>query len=124
MNFEIVKFIVTGWIVVGTQHALLYSMRRWGFFSLRSSSNTAMILSSLLNFFLQKAWAFGAGKSGKDEEEFFWFAISTIAFTLANTWMLELFVKKLKWHENLCQLLVNFILGIISYFVSKSIFGH
>lgn len=86
------------------------------------SSGAAFLLNNLVNFYMQKFWAFGSmdkKRTGKEAGKYTWLAIFTVS---SNFLLLYLLVERWKIHYLLAQIPITIILTVISYFVTRKIF--
>ena len=87
-----------------------------------ASSVIGSVISSVVNFLLQKLWTF----ENKSLEKVHWqviaFIFVSVGYTVANGGMLYLLVDRLHWHYLVAQIIVSSFLGFVSYFISDWIF--
>lgn len=119
------KFVISGCVVALFNVALLYlfvsKLHLYYLFAAAISFAIALVL----NFLLQKYWAFKGVPEGKIVKQFFlFFALVAFNFFL-NLFLMFLFVDKFGIQYLLAQILVTIILAVLNFFVyQRFIFGN
>ncbi|HEY3901957.1 MAG TPA: GtrA family protein [Chthoniobacter sp.] len=121
---KIARFLISGGIVIAAYYVPYYSLTKFFGVWYLLSSVIASIISSLVNFVLQKLWTFENKSIANMHLQVVAFTFVSIGYTIANGGMLYLLVGKLHWHYLVAQIIVSSILGFVSYFISDWIFRN
>jgi len=124
---QISRFLVSGQIVMLTDIAVYYLLlKALGDRRYIKTNNVSSIVSSAVNFMIQKFWVFGDDRPGVLLTQIAAFSVSTVTFTLGGNLILWILVEIFGLKPMPAKFLKIGILGIVSWFVSsKAIFvGH
>jgi putative flippase GtrA len=116
------RFLISGAVVIAAYYAPYYVLTKFFGVWYLVSSVVGSVISSLVNFVLQKLWTFENRSVANMHLQVIAFTFVSIAYTVANGGMLYLLVDKLHWHYLVAQIIVSSILGFVSYFISDWIF--
>lgn len=116
------RFLMSGGLVIAAYFAPYYLLTKFCGVWYLLSSIIASIISSVINFILQKFWTFENKSLAKMHLQVIEFCLVSIGYTAANGGMLYLLVGKLHLQYLLAQVIVSSILGILSYSISGWIF--
>jgi putative flippase GtrA len=119
---KIVRFLVSGAVVITAYYLPYYILTEFFGVWYLASSVVASVISSLINFVLQKLWTFENKSMANVHLQVLAFTFVSIAYTLANGGMLYALVDKLHWHYLGAQIIVSSIIGFVSYFIAGWIF--
>lgn len=114
---KIIKFIAVGCIVAVCNVLLLYYFVNVGHLHYLLASSFSFFVALVLNFFLQKYWAFKGSHEGRAINQFLLFsALVTLNFFL-NLLFMFLFVEKFGIQYLLAQIFTTIILATLNFFV-------
>jgi putative flippase GtrA len=119
---KIARFLISGGIVIAAYYAPYYILTEFCRVPYLVSSVIGSVISSVINFFLQKLWTFKDKSVSTVHLQIVAFIFVSIGYTVANGGMLYLLVGKLHLHYLIAQIIVSSILGFLSYFISDWIF--
>ena len=122
LHRKIVRFLISGCLVIAAYYVPYYLLTQFCGVWYLLSSIIASIISSAINFTLQKFWTFQNRNIADMHLQVIEFCLVSIGYTAANGGMLYLLVGKLHWHYLLAQIIVSSIIGILSYWISEWIF--
>jgi len=119
---KIARFLVSGGIVIAAYYAPYYILTEYFGVWYLASSLIGSIISSVINFVLQKLWTFRDKSVTNVHWQAIIFTLVSIGYTVANGGMLYLLVDKLHLHYLVAQIIVSSTIGFVSYFISDRIF--
>jgi putative flippase GtrA len=116
------RFMMSGGAVLAAYYAPYYLLTEFCGVWYLASSVVGSIISSVVNFILQKFWTFENKSMANVHFQALASAFLAIGFTVANGGMLYILVGELHLHYLLAQLIVSGILCVVSYIISGWIF--
>jgi len=119
---RVARFLISGGLVIAAYYAPYYVLTEFCGVWYLLSSIVASIISSVINFILQKFWTFENKSRVNMHLQVIQFCVVSIGYTAANGGMLYVLVGKLHLHYLLAQIIVSSIIGILSYWISGWIF--
>jgi dolichol-phosphate mannosyltransferase len=119
---KLVRFMVSGGVVIAAYYAPYYLLTEFCGVWYLLSSIIGSIISSVINFILQKFWTFKNKSVANVHLQAIEFTLVSIGFTGANGGMLYMLVEKFHLHYLLAQFIVSSILCVVSYFIAEWIF--
>jgi putative flippase GtrA len=116
--------MVSGGVVIAAYYAPYYLLTEFCGVWYLVSSVIGSILSSLINFILQKFWTFENKSMANMHVQVIAFIFVSVGYTVANGGMLYILVGKLHINYLVAQVIVSSILGVVSYPISGWIFRN
>lgn len=114
--------MVSGGVVIAAYFAPYYILTQFFGVWYLVSSVIGSILSSVINFILQKFWTFENKSIANVHLQVIASILVSVGYTVANGGMLYISVGKLHMNYIVAQVIVSSILGVVSYFISRWIF--
>ena len=121
---RIARFMVSGGVVIAAYYAPYYLLTEFFGVWYLASSVIGSIISSVINFILQKFWTFGNKSMAGMHLQVIAFIFVSVGYTVANGGMLYILVGKLRMNYLVAQVIVSSILGVVSYPISGWIFRN
>jgi dolichol-phosphate mannosyltransferase len=119
---RIARFMVSGGVVIAAYYAPYYLLTEFCGVWYLVSSVIGSIISSVINFILQKFWTFENKGMATMHLQVIAFIFVSVGYTVANGGMLYILVGKLYMNYLVAQIIVSSILGVVSYPISGWIF--
>ena len=116
--------MLSGGVVIAVYYAPYYLLTEFCGVWYLVSSVIASIISSLINFVLQKFWTFENKSMANMHLQVIAFIFVSVGYTVANGGMLYILVDKLHINYLVAQVIVSSILGVVSYPISGWIFRN
>lgn len=117
LSQEVIKFIVAGGIVAVSNVVFLYFFVNTAHLHYLLASSLSFLIALVLNFLLQKYWAFKGAPAGKTGKQFFLFLVLVAVNFHLNLLFMFLFVERFSIQYLLAQIFTTIILAAFNFFV-------
>lgn len=121
---QITRFSVVGALSVFTYYTLLYVLTEYASVWYVASAAVAFVGYYVVNFSLQKCWAFQNKSKVDIRRQLCQFTVMAVGNWLLNTSLLYVLVEYAQMWYMLAQGILTVIVSIVAYFVLRWIFRH
>ena len=119
---RIIKFCLSGGVGVGLYYITLYCLIEFMNVWYVASAVIAFVINQVANFILQKLWTFENADTKAVHIQAVRYISMALSFLILNTASLYVLVDLIHVPLYVAQVLLTFILSVLSYFITAKIF--
>ena len=121
-EIQLVRFVGAGGLATFVYYAIFVGSMRFAHVKYDRASVYAFIPSFILNFALQKFWAFRSTNLDDAVYQLAYFSLKNLVLFTVNYALLRALVERGKMRPLYAQIVLTVVLTVVSYFASRWIF--